>query len=151
MSSKVVGTLVAILFFATLLQAQEAPRPAGLRPGSRPPKPGYVVPPENSAGFYPVNGEPIFKEHCASCHEPAVDRAPTRQQLGARSAEEVLDALTLGVMKPMAEGLSDAQIYGIARYLTGKSPVPQTVSAPDPNQCKTNGPVRANDVEWNGW
>jgi polyvinyl alcohol dehydrogenase (cytochrome) len=131
--------------------AQETPAPAGARPGTRQPKPGYVVPPENSAGFYPVNGEPVFKSRCANCHEPAVDRAPSRQQLGSRSPEEVFDALTIGVMKPMTAGLSDAEIYGLTRFLTGKSPVPQTAVAPDPNPCKSNGPLQPNGAQWNGW
>jgi polyvinyl alcohol dehydrogenase (cytochrome) len=156
MPNKTITTLfatvaVASLFFLEPIGAQQTPAPNAPRPGTRPAKPGYVVPPENSAGFYPINGEPVFKSRCASCHEPALDRAPTRQQLGARSAEEVYDALTIGVMKPMAEGLSGAELYGLARFLTGKAPVPQTASAPDPNLCKTNGPLQANGSQWNGW
>ena len=115
------------------------------------PKPGYVVPPENSAGLYPVSGEPIFKAKCAACHEPAVGRAPTRELLGARAPEEVYDALTIGAMKPMAEGLSEAQLYGVVRFITGKSPVPNAVSAPDPNLCKVNGPLQPSGPQWNGW
>ena len=126
--------------------AQEAPPRAVATP-----RPGYVVPPENSAGLYPVNGEPIFKAKCAQCHEPAVGRAPTRELLGARAPEEVYDALTLGAMKPMAEGLSDAQLYGVVRFITGKSPVPNQVQAADPNPCKTNGPLQPNGPQWNGW
>lgn len=151
--------LIALHFLCAEAMAQQSstqPQPGqqnqpGGRQPNRTPKPGYVVPPENSAGFYPVNGEPIFKARCASCHEPAVDRAPPRQQLATRSPEEVFDAMTLGVMKPMTEGLTDAEIYGVVRYLTGKSPVPQTASAPDPNPCKTNPPLQANGPQWNGW
>src|SRR5262249_37300412 len=115
------------------------------------PKPGFVMPPENSAGLYPVAGEPIWKQKCVQCHEPAQGRAPTRDALAARSPEEVYDALSIGVMKPMAEGLSDAQLYGVVRFLTGKAPVPNAVQPPDPNMCKTNGPIQANGPAWNGW
>jgi polyvinyl alcohol dehydrogenase (cytochrome) len=80
-----------------------------------------------------------------------VDRAPTRQQLRARAPEEILDALTIGVMKPMATGLTEAEIYGVTRFLTGKAPVPQLVTPPDPNQCKTHGAIQANGPQWNGW
>ena len=115
------------------------------------PKAGYVVPPENSAGLYPVSGEPIFKAKCAGCHEPATGRAPTREMLGARAPEEVYDALTIGAMKPMAAGLSDAELYGVVRFITGKSPVPNVVQGPDPNPCKVNGPLQPNGPQWNGW
>jgi len=115
------------------------------------PKPGYVVPPENSAGLYPVSGEPIFKAKCAGCHEPAVGRAPAKELLAARSPEEVYDALTVGAMTPMAAGLSDAELYGVVRFITGKSPVPNAPQAPDPNPCKAMSPLRPDAPRWNGW
>ena len=131
---------------AGLAIAQEAPQRAVPTP-----RPGYVVPPENSAGLYPVAGEPIFKAKCAQCHEPAVGRAPTKELLAARSPEEVYDALTIGAMKPMAEGLTDAQLYGVVRFITGKSPVPNVVAAADPNLCKADTPINASAPQWNGW
>ena len=100
------GVLIAIAGAASA-PAQQSGRPPVT------PKPGYVVPPENSAGLYPVSGEPVFKEICSGCHEPAVDRAPSRQELSARSPEEVYDALTIGAMKPMGDALTPAQIYGV--------------------------------------
>jgi len=146
-------TALAAASLCAILGAAPANAQQGAGPGAntRTPKPGFVMPPENSAGFYPINGEPIFKERCAACHDPAVDRAPSRQLLKSRSAEEVYDALTIGVMKPMASGLAAAELYGLTRFLTGKSPVPQTSSAPDPNQCMSHGPLNARGPQWNGW
>ena len=43
-------------------------------------------------------------------------------------------------MKPMAAGLSPAQLYGVARFLTGKSPMPRG-PGPDPNLCATQKPL----------
>ena len=79
--------VAAALALAATGQAQPAPaQPSSpARPPPPTPKPGYVVPPENSAGLYPVSGEPIFKARCAGCHEPAIDRAPTRQELRRRA------------------------------------------------------------------
>jgi polyvinyl alcohol dehydrogenase (cytochrome) len=142
---------LALCASQVLAQPPAAAPAATARPPAGPPKPGYVVPPENSAGLYPVSGEPIFKAKCAQCHEPAVGRAPTRDLLGARAPEEVYDALTIGAMRPMAEGLTEAQLYGVVRFITGKSPVPQIASVPDPNLCKTNGPLQPNGPQWNGW
>jgi polyvinyl alcohol dehydrogenase (cytochrome) len=142
------GVVFALLGLAAVISAasaQDLPRQAAQ------PKPGYVVPPENSAGLYPVAGEPIFKAKCAQCHEPAVGRAPAKELLAARAPEEVYDALTLGAMKPMAEGLSEAQLYGLVRFITGKSPVPNVVAAPDPNPCKQDTPLQARAPRWNGW
>jgi len=143
---------IAVLAALALAAPSAAQAPAG-RPRLPPatPKPGYVVPPENSAGLYPVSGEPIFKARCASCHEPAVDRAPTRQELGARSPEDVYDILTAGRMKAMAQGMSQAELYGVVRFITGKSPTPQVAQGPDPNPCKANGPLQPNGPQWNGW
>lgn len=137
--------LACALIAASLAFAQTPARPVYT------PKPGYVTPPENSAGLYPISGEPIFKARCAACHEPAVERAPDRKALSARAPEEVYDALTVGQMKPMAEGMTPAEIYGVVRYLTGKSPTPQTAQGPDPNLCPTHGPLKAEGPRWNGW
>jgi polyvinyl alcohol dehydrogenase (cytochrome) len=146
-------TAMSGLVLAVTAHAQQAP--PGSPPAGRPPaaaaKPGYVVPPENSGGLYPVSGEPIFRAKCAQCHEPAIDRAPTREQLGVRSPEEVYDALTIGAMKQMATGMSDADLYGVVRFITGKSPVPNAPSPPDPNICATHPKLNANGPMWNGW
>jgi polyvinyl alcohol dehydrogenase (cytochrome) len=144
-----VAALAGALLVVPLALAQQAP-PAG-GPARPTPKPGYVVPPENSGGLYPVSGEPIFKAKCAQCHEPAIDRAPTRQELGGRSPEEVYDALTIGKMKPMAEGISDAELYGLVRFVTGKSPVPNAEPVADTNICAKHGPLQPNGPMWNGW
>ncbi|HEX5005904.1 MAG TPA: PQQ-binding-like beta-propeller repeat protein [Hyphomonadaceae bacterium] len=141
----VLVAFVSVGLAAGALAQQAPPRPPP------PAKPGYVVPPENSGGLYPVSGEPIFKERCAGCHEPAVDRAPPRVELGKRAAEEVYDALTIGVMKPMATGLTDAQMYGVVRYLTGKSPIPNAVSPADTNICAQHPPLVPEGPAWNGW
>jgi polyvinyl alcohol dehydrogenase (cytochrome) len=121
------------------------------RPPAPTPKPGYQVPPENSAGLYPVNGEPIFRTRCASCHDPAIDRAPTKPELEARSPEEVYDALTVGAMKTMAQGMTPAEIFGVVRFLTGKSPTPNEAQGPDPNVCATHPPLKPDGPQWNGW
>ncbi|HEX5262071.1 MAG TPA: PQQ-binding-like beta-propeller repeat protein, partial [Phenylobacterium sp.] len=152
MLGRLSGALVAALaLFAVAGSARTQPPAAPQRPAAPTPKPGYVVPPENSAGLYPISGEPIFKARCATCHEPAVDRAPTRQELGARSPEDVYDVLTTGRMKAMAEGMTPAELYGVVRFITGKSPTPQVAQGPDPNLCKSNGPLQPNGPQWNGW
>ena len=143
----VLSVLIAGGLAASLAFAQP---PTGGIPRA-PAKPGYVTPPENSAGLYPVNGEPIYRARCQGCHEPAVERAPSREQLRVRSPEEVYDALTVGAMKPMGDAMTPAEIYGVVRYLTGKSPTPQTAQGPDANVCRTHPALNAGAPQWNGW
>jgi polyvinyl alcohol dehydrogenase (cytochrome) len=153
MRNGLIGGIAALAAwaFAPLADAQAPAAPPTGRPPAVTPKPGYVTPPENSAGLYPVNGEPIFKARCASCHDAGVDRAPNRQELSVRGPEDVYDVLTTGRMQAMAQGMSPAEIYGVVRFITGKSPTPQTAQGPDPNLCKVNGPLQPNGPQWNGW
>jgi len=68
-----------------------------------------------------VDGEALFAARCRTCHEPPVPRAPSRDQLKGFANQQIVDALTSGTMKPMAAGLSPAQIAGIASFLTGRA------------------------------
>ena len=67
-----------------------------------------------------AKGQAIFEERCKACHEPAVDRAPSREELGAKKSEDIVAALTIGPMVPMAEGLTPEDKQGVAAYLTAK-------------------------------
>src|SRR5215203_5003357 len=73
-----------------------------------------------AAGGGAAESEALFAANCKSCHEPAIARAPGRQQLRAMAHEQVVEAMTSGVMKPMAASLTPAQIVGLATYLTGQ-------------------------------
>jgi alcohol dehydrogenase (cytochrome c) len=68
-----------------------------------------------------AEGGALFAARCKSCHESAVARAPSREQLGALTPRQVVDALTVGTMKPMAAGLGEAQIGALAAFLTGRN------------------------------
>ena len=67
-----------------------------------------------------AKGEAIFEERCKACHEPAVDRAPTREELAAKPPADIVAALTTGPMTPVAEGLTPQDKQAIAAYLTAK-------------------------------
>jgi polyvinyl alcohol dehydrogenase (cytochrome) len=150
MSKSLLAGLVGALALTGFAQAQPpAPPAAGARQAPQA-RPGFVPAPENAGGRYAGNGEPAFKERCASCHDPAVGRAPSRAELEGRSAEDVYDAITIGPMAPMAQGLDQAQLYAIAYFLTHKAPVPRT-TAPDSNPCPTQKPLDLKAPSWNGW
>src|SRR5690349_14677793 len=51
-------------------------------------------------------GQTTFENKCKGCHEPAVDRAPSREAMAQRAPEQVVTALTSGSMQAMASGLT---------------------------------------------
>jgi polyvinyl alcohol dehydrogenase (cytochrome) len=112
-----------------------------------------------------ADGETLFKARCAQCHEPAVDRAPTREAMAARLPADITAALTTGVMQPLAGGLSPAQIQSIVLYLAPQTPatppagqqaggpaggsrrgggVVQTIDTP----CTSNPPIATTKTDW---
>jgi polyvinyl alcohol dehydrogenase (cytochrome) len=103
-------------------------------------------------------GAALFKQRCASCHEPAKDRAPSRGALAIRPASELTEALVDGVMAGMAEGLSAGQIQSVVRFLTETSeePTKQAVSgaarrpvvATVDQMCASNPAIRPGSSDW---
>jgi outer membrane protein assembly factor BamB/type 1 glutamine amidotransferase len=64
-----------------------------------------------------LDGAAIFQQRCAVCHDNAEGNIPPRSLLAARSRERIIEALTVGIMRPQAQGLSAEQIEDVARYL----------------------------------
>ena len=111
-------------------------------------------------------GETVFNARCKMCHEPAIDRAPSKATLATYPAATIVDALTNGVMKPMAAGLSDADKQAVAAYLTGgqaapapprrqRRPAPRAAGRATPPapvgvdvKCAVNPPIRATGGDW---
>ncbi|MDB5451990.1 MAG: putative quinoprotein decanol dehydrogenase, partial [Caulobacteraceae bacterium] len=76
-----------------------------------------------------IDAEALFKERCATCHEPATERAPTRADMAQRPVAQLVDIMTNGPMAPMAAGLSAGQIQALAAHLGVKpvtAPPPET-------------------------
>jgi alcohol dehydrogenase (cytochrome c) len=68
-----------------------------------------------------TGGAAIFEARCKSCHEPPVARAPSREQLRGRSNLEIVEALSSGIMKPMAAGLTGGDMNAVAAFITGRN------------------------------
>jgi len=94
-----------------------------------------------------------YMQRCSSCHDTASseDRTPPKAQLALSGPDNIVESLTRGVMKPMAEGMSEAEIVAMAVYITGKQPLPKVALGPDPNLCPTQDPIVASKTDWNGW
>ncbi|MGZ6038879.1 MAG: outer membrane protein assembly factor BamB family protein [Phenylobacterium sp.] len=91
---------------AVILLATGASAPAGAQESATP---------ANAAGAA------VFEARCKSCHEPPIARAPSRDQLRGRSNQEIVEALTSGIMKPMAAGLAPGDMIAVAAFLTGRN------------------------------
>ena len=62
----------------------------------------------------------VYAARCASCHDGGVGRAPARFILSMIPARAVQRALTDGVMRPMAAGLSDEDKRSVSEFLAQK-------------------------------
>jgi polyvinyl alcohol dehydrogenase (cytochrome) len=80
------------------------------------------------------HGAEVYAARCASCHESGVGRAPQKMMLTMLAPRSIEAALSHGVMKPMAAGLSDDDRRSVAEYLTQKrmdaAPPPPLMCAP---------------------
>jgi polyvinyl alcohol dehydrogenase (cytochrome) len=98
---------------------------------------------QQSAGA--PDGAALFNARCKMCHEPAVERAPGRMELAFRPRKDIVAALTTGVMVPMAQGLSRAEIDALALFL---APGPQLGPAGTDKMCEASPPIKAGASDW---
>jgi polyvinyl alcohol dehydrogenase (cytochrome) len=104
------------------------------------------------------NGPEVYRRACATCHEQTnIDRMPQRAVLARMSPENVLAALSSGVMQAQGAGLSVAERRAVAEFVTAKTfGGESSTMAKDPS-CKAAGiavgdfsdPLRGS--VWNGW
>lgn len=64
-----------------------------------------------------LDGESLFRQRCAVCHDHPQGNIPPRALLESRSRAYLVDTLTHGVMRAQATGLSANDINAIAAYL----------------------------------
>ncbi len=93
-----------------------------------------------------ASGEAVFIERCKMCHEPAVDRAPSLADLAKRPQGDIVAALTNGIMKPMAEGLSAADIQAVAAYVSPAATPARATGAEMPQVAVKTGQIGTNPV-----
>ena len=98
------------------------------------------------------DGAALYKERCAQCHDAPQGHVPSSSSIKAMSGEAIYAALTTGVMKERAEGLSTQQIFSLIAYIapTGAAKPPVTTIKPT---CGANPAfqVKAGAPQWNGW
>lgn len=99
------------------------------------------------------DGTAIYKERCAKCHDMPAVRVPSLATIKAMSGEAIYVALTNGLMKTQAEGLSTPELFALIGYI---APTGGTQAAAAPvftPTCKGEAAfqVDAKAPQWNGW
>ena len=122
-----------------------------------------------------ANPEALFQVNCKTCHEPAIDRAPSRTDMAQRSGADITQVLTTGPMQPMASGMTADQVKALATFLSrdraGGNPLTAGAAAAAPaaagappargpvgpvppttdKMCATNSPISAGKSDWTSW
>jgi polyvinyl alcohol dehydrogenase (cytochrome) len=98
------------------------------------------------------NGERLFKEQCAACHngEPN-NRAPAPDVLKQRTPQAIMDSF-LGVMRVQGAKLSGPERRAVAAYITGKELGGDPTGAAF-GRCPATPAfsITASNPMWNGW
>jgi polyvinyl alcohol dehydrogenase (cytochrome) len=98
------------------------------------------------------DGEALYKQHCATCHDAGVPRAAARSVLEKLSPEGIRATLDTGSMVQQAAALPRAQKEAIIAYLTRDS-APQPAVAVN-SQCapeKQTYSATLRTPHWTGW
>ena len=107
-----------------------------------------------AAGVLPaaaaVSGEAVYQKRCSSCHDAAVERAPSRATLQQLSVARILRTLDFGVMINIAYPLNRDEREAVAKFLgvdRPDTPVPAKAYCADRTVTVGAAPSPA----WNGW
>lgn len=98
------------------------------------------------------SGDALYRQHCASCHDAGISRAPSRAALGQISRQGIRFALTSGSMAPQGANLSAAQIDALSHFLSNLDS--SVGAASGTGACPAGGArfaPKAGQPEWNGW
>ncbi len=65
------------------------------------------------------DGEALYQQFCAGCHDNPIDRAPSRAALLEYNANAIYHAMTAGIMGPQSASLNAEQRILLAEHLSG--------------------------------
>ena len=106
-----------------------------------------------AVGFaYAQDGADIYAKHCAQCHDATgASRVPSRSALQKLPEEEIVQALTSGVMKQQGSALSKGEQVAVAKWLSAATNQTQpTSSSADSCPAGTQRP-QSSDGGWTNW
>ena len=100
------------------------------------------------------DGETVYRNECASCHETVAPRMPSKTTLAERSPQAIVKALETGTMRVVGTfNLNGPERVAVAEYLTGKSYSADW--SPDParhcNDRTWSAEQQRSGPQWHGW
>ena len=110
---------------------------------------------QNSAPASPttgssVSGVDVYQKRCASCHDQAGSRAPSRDALQKLSAARILRTLDFGLMMAVAYPLNRAEREAVANFLGTKAEEEPLAAS---SFCSANISIMSGPASdtWAGW
>jgi polyvinyl alcohol dehydrogenase (cytochrome) len=100
------------------------------------------------------DGGALYKEHCASCHNRGVDRAPSFDVLRKMTPQRILETLEFGSMVSMTHGRTTAERRAIAEFASGKSLGERfTIEPAQKAMCRSTPAfsIESSQPAWNGF
>jgi len=99
-----------------------------------------------------VDGEKLYNQFCAQCHEGQVKRAPHREVLARLPAALVLHSLEVGKMRMQGWVRTATELRAMSEWITGKKikDTDDTVAGFCADAPGTFS-VQADAPQWNGW
>lgn len=98
-------------------------------------------------------GGALYRQHCASCHDGGIERAPTPEVLAQMSQDDIRFALTQGSMSQQGANLTPAQIEALSGFLSKL-----TSSGKEAAEEKSHCPIgssafdlHSGQPQWLGW
>src|SRR5579863_5977076 len=100
-------------------------------------------------------GVNLFNNNCTTCHgKTPAEHAPTEETIRQMPPERIYEAITTGVMKNMAEKLSDDDKRLLAEFMGGRKLDKDDAGDAKnmPNVCASHPAVKdLSAPSWNGW
>jgi mono/diheme cytochrome c family protein len=98
-------------------QRAAAATPPASQPTATAAAAGAAATPAAASTVNEADAATLYAQRCAACHDDPQGNIPPRRVLATRSHERIVQALSTGVMRAPAAGLSAEQIEALARYL----------------------------------
>ena len=104
------------------------------------------------AGGDPVQGEKLYQQKCASCHDNPTGRIPPKATIANNTPTFLVSTMLEGVMRPMAAGMAPHDMASVAAYLSTRKNGGLDAGALEAPACKDKpAPFALEGARWNGW
>jgi polyvinyl alcohol dehydrogenase (cytochrome) len=132
------------------VQAQPAPTPAqGAAAAERG---NGTMGQFTGAGGDPVQGEKLYQQKCASCHDNPSGRIPAKAIIANNTPTFIVQAMLEGVMASQARGLTPHDMTSVAAYLSKRKEGGLGAGALEAPACTDKpAPFSLTGPVWNGW